>query len=123
MDLAACILFYSLQNGIDPNLTKAVIKTESNYNHLAIGTVGEIGLMQIRPEYVPETKEQLFDPCTNVARGTQILKQMKKYCHHTLDKTWILCYNLGTEGAKKIKHPKLFPYYKKIVENLTTDTE
>jgi soluble lytic murein transglycosylase-like protein len=120
MDLAACILFYSLQNDIDPKLTHAVIKHESNYNSSIVGAAGEIGLMQIRPEYVPESKQELFDPCTNVKRGTQILKHAKKYCKHTLDQTWVICYNLGIAGAKKVRYPKLFPYYKKIVENLTT---
>lgn len=101
--------------GIDPDLVHAVIKYESNYNTNAVGGVGEIGLMQIRPEYVPETKEQLRDPCTNLKRGIQILKTAKEFCKHKLEKTWINCYNVGVAGGDRIKHPKLFPYYKNVI--------
>lgn len=118
--LAACILHFSLLHDINPAVTTAIIKLESNFNPVAVGLVGEVGLMQIRPEYVPETKEELFDPCINVKRGTFLLSQAKKYCKHTVDRTWVNCYNLGMTGGSKLKHPKLFPYYKKFTEILTT---
>lgn len=118
LTLLSCILFYSHLHGIEPKITNAIIETESNFNARAIGPFKEVGLMQIRPEYVPETKEQLLDPCTNVKVGTAILKQAKDRCKHTEDYTWILCYNIGITGGNRIKHPKLFPYYVKVVNKL-----
>jgi hypothetical protein len=115
--ITECILALSLNAGIDPNLVHALVKHESNYNPNAIGLVGEVGLLQIRPEYVPETPEQLKDPCTNLKRGIQLLKHARRYCKHQEDETWINCYNLGITGAEKVKYPKLFPYYKAVMAN------
>lgn len=112
--IAACILTLSMSAGIDPDLVHSIIKHESNYNSEAVGLVGEIGLMQIRPEYVPETAEQLKDPCTNIKRGIQMLKEAKESCKHKIDFTWVNCYNVGVAGGDRINHPKLFPYYKNI---------
>lgn len=110
----ACILFYSLLNGIDPALTQSVIAVESKGNRFALGSVGEAGLMQIRPEFVPESRLQLFQPCTNIMRGTQLLSDLKaKY--GAIDKTFVNCYNLGMRGCKKLKHPRQFAYYKKVM--------
>jgi soluble lytic murein transglycosylase len=110
----SCILFFSLLNGIDPVLTQSVIAVESKGDPNAIGSVGERGLMQIRPEFVPETALQLMQPCTNVQRGTQLLSDLKKK-YGRFDNTFVNCYNLGETGCKRIKHPKLFSYYKKVM--------
>lgn len=116
--LTSCILFWSLMNGISPSVTTAVISVESNGNPFAKGSVGEIGLMQIRAKYVPETDLQLGQSCTNVMRGTIILRKLKEKCKDCIDKTWIIAYNLGETGARKVKHKKLFPYYKKVITKL-----
>ncbi len=113
--ISACILSLSISAGIDPDLVHALVKHESNYNPNAIGLVGEVGLLQIRPEYVPETPEQLKDPCTNLKRGIQLLKHARRYCKHQKDDTWINCYNVGIVGGNRINHPKLFPYYKNVI--------
>lgn len=118
MTLASCILFWSFINGIDPAVTKAVISVESNGNQFAVGKVGDSGLMQIRHRFVPETQLQLFNSCTNVMRGTALLAQAKNKCKHTIDRTWIICYNQGIAGAKKIRFPKSQTYYKKIKKNM-----
>lgn len=115
MTLSGCILFYSLLNGINPLITQAVIKVESNGNPFAIGRLGDSGLMQIRHQFVPESQVQLFNPCTNVRRGVELLKNAKQKCKHKLDKTWLICYNVGIAGGNRIKFPKKFPYYKKVM--------
>jgi soluble lytic murein transglycosylase-like protein len=116
--LYSCVLFYSLLNGIDPNLTQAVIAIESGGNPYALGKLGDSGLMQIRPKFVPETQHQLFNPCVNIARGTALLKKAKESCKHSIDKTWLICYNLGATGGRKIKHPKMQTYYRKVMSKL-----
>ena len=118
MPLLSCILFYSHLHGVDPKVTQAVIRVESNWNARAIGPVGEVGLMQVRPEHVRETALQLKDPCTNVRVGTSILRKAMEKCKHKSNLTWLNCYNLGLRGGSRLKHPKIYPYYLKIVSNL-----
>ena len=118
MELLQCIILYSALNGIDPKLTQAVIKTESNYNQNAVGQLGEIGLMQIRPEHVKVTRKQLFDPCTNVKVGTEILKRAMDNCKHKEDNTFVNCYNLGIGGGSRLRYPKKWRYYVKITANM-----
>ena len=113
--LQSCVLFFSLLNGIDPKVTNAVIATESSGNPMAMGLLGDSGLMQIRHQFVPESKLQLFNPCTNVMVGTRLLRQAKEKCIHKLDKTWLVCFNVGISGAKKIRFPKKFAYYSKVM--------
>jgi soluble lytic murein transglycosylase-like protein len=118
MTLASCVLFFSFLNGIDPKITKAVIKVESNENPFAIGTRQDSGLMQVRHQFVPESQKQLLQSCTNVMRGTALLRKAKEKCKHKLNNTWLVCYNLGFKGGNRIKHPSSFIYYKKIMSEL-----
>lgn len=115
MTLYSCILFYSFLSGIDPSISQAIIKVESNGNIMAVGTKGDSGLMQVRHKLVPESQLQLFNPCTNVRRGIAILKKAKDKCKHKLNNTWLVCYNLGIAGGSRIKHPSSFIYYKKVM--------
>lgn len=108
----ACILFYSLLNGLDPALTQSVINVESRGNPFALGKTSDSGLMQIRPIYVPETQQQLFSPCTNIMRGTQLLGKLK--LKYRFDKSWYVAYNTGERTFRKLKRPMEFAYYKKV---------
>ena len=118
LTLASCILFYSFLNGIDPSITKAVISVESKGNPFAIGTQGDSGLMQVRHQFVPESQKQLLQSCTNVKRGTSLLKKAMFNCKHKLNNTWLVCYNLGIKGGSKLKHPSSFIYYKKVMSEI-----
>lgn len=115
MTLYSCILFYSMLSGIDPEITRAVIKVESDGNVMAVGKLGDSGLMQVRHQFVPESQLQLFNPCTNVRRGVALLKKAKDSCKHKLNNTWLVCYNLGLKGGSRIKRPTSFIYYKKVM--------
>lgn len=116
--IASCVLFYSLLAGIDPRITNAVIQVESNGNPFALGKLGDSGLMQVRHQFVPETQQQLFQGCTNVRRGVELLKQAKEKCRHKLNNTWLVCYNVGIKGGQKIRHPSKFIYYKKVMQEM-----
>jgi soluble lytic murein transglycosylase-like protein len=108
----ACILFYSFLNGLDPALTQSVISVESRGNPYALGKASDSGLMQIRPIFVPETQQQLFSPCTNIMRGTQLLGKLK--LKYRFDKAWYVAYNTGERTFRKLKRPMEFAYYKKV---------
>ncbi len=115
--LLSCIYFYSFLNQVDVRITQSVIEIESNGNPYALSPDRQDGgLMQIRMKYAPESRLQLFQSCTNVKRGTEILKRAKESCRECVDGSWVVAYNVGITGFKKIKHPKKFPYFIKITK-------
>lgn len=106
------ILYYSAQFGVDPNIVKAVVQIESRGSPSLVGEAGEVGLMQLLPSSFPNHKRrQLKDTRTNIALGVQYLAEVKKKCSHQADLTWIVCYNAGVRGGRRIKSPKQFRYY------------
>lgn len=114
-----CAFHYGIHYGIEPNLIKAIAKVESDNRPYAISPDGhDIGLMQIREMYVPETREELLDACTSIRVASRLLSYKKKTCKHKKDYTYIVCYNTGVAGGEKINHPKKFVYYKKVMEHM-----
>lgn len=109
------ITLHALMEGVPPQTALAIAKIESSYNVNAVGAAGELGLYQIMPQYSKYNKKDLKKPHINIAEGMRMLKEAKKNCVHQEDNMWVLCYNLGVAGAKKIKHPKKFIYYKKYI--------
>lgn len=106
-------------NGISPSVTNAVISVESNGNVMAVSSDGQdFGLMQIRKKYSKYTKLQLLNGCTNVMAATEILGRLKKKCKDCVDFTYVNMYNLGETGAKKLKYPKKWKYYRKVIAKL-----
>ena len=71
---------YSEENGIDPLLTFAIIKAESNFNKNVISKSGAVGLMQLMESTAEEAgakigedisvKEALYNPERNIMIGT-----------------------------------------------------
>src|SRR5918993_3492330 len=64
--------------GLPPDLADAVTRVESGYNPEAVGRVGELGLMQVRPETAAMLGYRgpltgLFDPETNIRYGVAYL--------------------------------------------------
>ncbi|HVI29840.1 lytic transglycosylase domain-containing protein [Hansschlegelia sp.] len=66
--------------GVPPELAEAVAEIESGYSPSAVGGVGEIGLMQIRPPTAEMLGHSggalgLFDPATNARFAVRYLAQ------------------------------------------------
>lgn len=116
--IIAWIQLFSAQYNLDPILVEAIVKTESEYNYLATGGIGEVGLMQMRHEYLDKPKKY-YNPYQNLKEGIQRLAELKK-----LDKEfgpyWFVAWNLGVTGARKYHkkyHIRNFPYGKKVFKN------
>lgn len=122
MNLIQLITTTALQLHMDPQLALAVVKVESNYNTSAVGSYGEVGLMQIRPEYSRHTATELLNPKTNVKEGIRKLKEAKKHCKHQVDNTWVICFNKGVAGGSKLKYPLKDSYYKNIMKEYKEKT-
>lgn len=118
MTIVTAIMYYASVYALDPALVLAIAKTESQLNTFAVGSHGEIGLMQVLPKYSKVSVGDLFSPEKNIAEGARKLAEARDRCAHKKDNTWVICFNLGVAGGSRIKYPKQFEYYRRVMNNL-----
>lgn len=114
------ILFLSNNHKVDPYLVTAIVEVESSFNANTTGSIGEIGLMQIRKEYLSK-KINYYDPINNLKAGVPMLASLKRL-KKKLGKYWFCSWNLGPTGAiryNRRKGLKNFKYCKKVMTAMT----
>jgi soluble lytic murein transglycosylase len=111
------ILAAALRYSVDPALVKAVVWRESRFNPRALGSRGEIGLMQIIPSaaakdwadaehLAPLPPAHLLNPVTNTLAGAWYLEKLsKRYAHTDNPLLYALAdYNAGRGNVLKWQH-------------------
>lgn len=95
---------------VHPDLIRAIIKVESNYNSRAVSPKGARGLMQL----MPATAERfgvtdIFDPEENITGGVKYLRYLyNEFGEHNLELV-LAGYNAGEEAVRKYGN-KIPPY-------------
>ena len=108
--------------GVDYEMVKAVIQTESSWNHKAVSTSGAIGLMQVLPstawDEFKTPKEDLFDPYVNVTVGIKYLAHLNNH-FDDMDAT-LTAYSHGPTVTRKYSssYIKNNFYVKRVYKNL-----
>lgn len=103
------IIVASSTYGIDPKLLTAIAIVESSGRESAVGSLGEIGLMQMRPEFHPCAS---FDAVESALCAARYLKKLKKLKQSKWGNAWFVSYNYGPN--KKVDEPKKTSYYVKV---------
>jgi len=107
-DFDAIITAKAAQYGVDPQLVRAVIQAESNWNPRAVSPKGAKGLMQLMdPTAQRFGVTDAFDPAQNIGGGVQYLKALGGLFPNRSDLV-LAAYNAG-EGAVQ-KHGGIPPF-------------
>jgi hypothetical protein len=106
-DIKSLIVTEANRQGFDADLALAIAEVESRLNPNARGTHGEVGVFQLHPGYHAVST----DVRSNVRTAIRYLKELQVTCA-SYGEAFFVCFNYGT--ARRLKHPKLFPYFKKV---------
>ena len=109
------------EHHVDPELVRAVIKTESNFNPTAISPKGALGLMQLMPGTARDMQvKEPFNPQENIHGGTKYLGQMLTTFNGNL-RLGLAAYNAGpgrvTPDGMTVYIPETQQYVSKVLNN------
>jgi len=105
------------QEGVDPDLIKAIIKVESNFNQFAVSRKGARGLMQLMPGTAGRyAVGNSFDAEANVRGGVRYLRYLQdSFGDLSLA---LASYNAGENAVVRYKGIPPFPETKQYVKRV-----
>lgn len=126
--IARTIIKESTKYKLDPVFVMAIIKTESKFNPHALGSFGEIGLMQIKPstaEWIAgkfdlpwKGKDTLKDPVANIQIGLAYMSYLRGQFKGAARK-YVSAYNMGPKNLNRLWKNKIttFKYSTMVMQN------
>jgi len=109
-EIDSAVAMYSKKYGVDASLVRAIIQIESSGNPNAVGRLGEIGLMQLRPEMHSCAS---FEIERNIRCGVRYLAYIKDRHKARHPTAWFVYYNVGPYN-KRVTEPKNVQYYQQV---------
>jgi soluble lytic murein transglycosylase-like protein len=114
------IVMAAARHNVDPNLVRAVVKVESNFNSNAVSRKGAMGLMQLMPSTARSLNvRNPFDPQQNVDAGVRHLKQLLENYGGDVNLT-LAAYNAGSGAVARSSGVPHFAETQNYVRRITT---
>jgi soluble lytic murein transglycosylase-like protein len=105
-------------HGVDPDLVRAVVRTESAFDPTAVSTAGAQGLMQLMPELSEELGvKDPFDPRENVFAGVRYLRSLLDQ-HDGDEKLALASYNAGPGAVMRYNGVPPYPETEQYIRNI-----
>jgi soluble lytic murein transglycosylase-like protein len=102
------IVSASARHSIDPDLIRAVIKTESDFNSNARSSKGAMGLMQLMPDTARQHNVlDAYNPLENIEGGARHLRLLLSRYRGNLELS-LAAYNAGINAVER--HGGIPPY-------------
>ena len=118
-DIDSAIEQAAARHNVDPNLVRAVVKVESNFNPNALSRKGAMGLMQLMPSTARQLKvKNPFDPEQNVDAGVRHLKQLLESYGGDIKLT-LAAYNAGAGAVARSSGVPHFAETQNYVRRIT----
>lgn len=117
-DIENLIARYATQNGLQPELVRAVIQQESGGNSRSVSAAGAKGLMQLMPETAQGYGvTDPFDPEQNVSAGTRHLAGLLREFKGDIPQA-LAAYNAGSPAVRKYGGVPPFPETQQYVRRI-----